>query len=132
MLPLQEKMLNRNLERRLTPAEKPPRSLKRSKGNKAAQTARFAIRSLFQQLTFSLRIIREHFLPQRFSGSAPRWDVGVAFRHRKTMVPLTLGHSATNASLVLSLTGNHPKARIHLSLIPDNLRFHVQGALVRT
>src|SRR5690349_7278532 len=96
MLPLSKQPLNHNVGRRLTPAANAPRSLKRSECNKATQTTRFTLRSLFQETTFFLRVIREHLFPQRLSGSAPRWDIGVAFRHRKTMVALKMRCPGTN------------------------------------
>lgn len=90
-------MLNNNVDRRLIPAEYPSRSLKSGQSNKAAQAAGFAFGSPFQQLTLFLCVIREHLFSQRISGGAPRWDIGVAFRHRDIMVALKVGKSCVNA-----------------------------------
>jgi hypothetical protein len=96
MLPLKLTFINLLFEWRLFSAKNLTGSFKGRQCNKTAQASRFVLGSLFDQLAFLLRVIREHLRPQRILGRAPRRDCGVSLGHCKTMVALQ-GNGSTAA-----------------------------------
>jgi hypothetical protein len=66
---------------RLFAGNDPMRPFKGGEGDKAAQTAAFLLRSLFQQPTFFLGVVGEHFRSKRGLAGAPGRNV-ILFGHR--------------------------------------------------